>query len=356
MTRRRTSTRPGLSDPVGPRDRLNLRRPCLRPGWPRSAPLESSETPIAPAASGYSVAVRSRAPAWTSISISAHLPGNSRSWSGITNSTNNSVVPGVAALRTLLRIVTDSASGQSWMTFLSTYASPPPGTRELRHARHRVVEDLRELGFLGQIVPSAHAPELGWHGLPGRDGVEQLAPVLTMLRRTDEAGHARNRDRRVRTQGVGKGIQRVAAVAPLDENAFTDQCPQQPRECVRVGADGTGQFVDGLRTSCQSIGDLQVGRDGNALSDPCAEQSVQHRRCGRSAALMQAAEDVAGAFHDADDFWGAASSWRSPLDSTISAGIRYCPDSRTTRISAGEILMKSAFRSAGVIAAVHRWY
>ena len=42
-------------------------------------------------------AVRSRADKFSSISRSAHLPGKSRSWSGMTNSTSSTVACGPAA-------------------------------------------------------------------------------------------------------------------------------------------------------------------------------------------------------------------------------------------------------------------
>ncbi len=74
--------------------------------------------PAWPSRSRYSASVRSRAPRFSSISRSTHLPGNSRSCLGMTNSTSNTVAWGPAAARTLRRISSAFSSGQSWMMFL----------------------------------------------------------------------------------------------------------------------------------------------------------------------------------------------------------------------------------------------
>lgn len=172
---------------------------------------------------------------------------------------------------------------------------------ELRHVRHRVVEDGGELGLLGQKVPPVHSAEVERHSFAGPDGVDEVAPVLAVLRCPDHARHPRDREGCIRPQRLTESIERVTAVAPLHEDALADQCPHQACQSVGVGLDAAGQLGDGQRAVGQRIGDPQLGRGGDTLCDPCAEDHVEHRRRGGCAAPMNPADDMPGPFDDADE-------------------------------------------------------
>ena len=310
--------------------------------------------------------------------MSAHLPMNSRSWSGITNSTSSSVAPSTrrppdiaqdrhgfrvgpvvddvlehVGIATFGHRVEEGAAldsdpvrhAVSLQQFGSAFddlrqvvqhatctgrrrddgrqqpavaaADIDDGSvgrevvggdhrvhRELRHTGHRIVENRREVRGLGHEIPPAHAAQLGRHGLTGPDRVEQAAPVLAVGGMPDEPGHARHRHRRVRPQGLAERIECEPTIAAPDEDAFADQRPHQPGECVGVGADTAGQFVGGQWAVGQRVGDLEFGGHGDALRAPGSDDHLHHRGHRGHAALMDTAEDVAGAFQDPDDFGG----------------------------------------------------
>src|SRR5581483_719912 len=176
--------------------------------------------------------------------------------------------------------------------------------RERRNARHRVVEDRGESGFVGEVLDNLLAPQLGDRGLAGADRLRQVAPMFAVLRRTHEPGHARKRNLGVRPQRVGERRQFVAAIAAPTEDAPPAQRSEETAECVGVGVHASRQLVGRQRSLGQGVGDAQIRRGGDGLRNPRAEDHFQHHGLRRRSPLLKATEVVSSAFNSAGHFGG----------------------------------------------------
>ena len=104
-----------------------------------------------------------------------------------------------------------------------------------------------------------------------------MAPMLAVVRRTNEARKGRHRIRRIPPKGARKRRQVVAAVTAPAKDPTADQRPQQPAQRVWVGADPIRQLVQPERPLGQRIGDAQVGGNGHGLGEPGADDELGHR-------------------------------------------------------------------------------
>ena len=176
--------------------------------------------------------------------------------------------------------------------------------RQFRNARHRLVEKFGKLGLPGEVVEAFLAAQCGHDRAPGSDRVHHQGPTFALFPRPVELCRPSHRDRCVRTQGGGKGIQLIASVAAMTEDALADQGPQQPAQRVRVGAYPGGQLLDRQRSVSQGIGDTELGRHGDRLRRPGGNDHLHHR-CRRGCQpLMEPIQVVANPLDNAGQLGG----------------------------------------------------
>lgn len=168
--------------------------------------------------------------------------------------------------------------------------------RQLRHARHRVVEDLAQVRLGCDVLERPHAAQSGDDGLAAADRIAQVAPVFAVLRGSDEAGHPGHRYRCIGTQRVAQRIEGIPPVAGPAEDPLAHQGPHQPVGRVGVGVHAAGKFFGPQRAARERVGHTELGCDGNPLRHPGIEDHLQHHRGGWCAALMQPAQQMAQTF------------------------------------------------------------
>jgi hypothetical protein len=144
----------------------------------------------------------------------------------------------------------------------------------------------------------------GDDGPAGPNGVRKVAPMLVVLRRTQEASQRGHRHVGVAAQGVRQRGEVVAAVAALMENASRDQGPQQSTKSVCVGADGARQPVRRQRPLGESVRNAEVRRRGDRLCCPGVGDHFQYRDRSWDRAPVQSAEVMPGASYRAHDSGG----------------------------------------------------
>ncbi|SHW03605.1 Uncharacterised protein [Mycobacteroides abscessus subsp. abscessus] len=87
----------------------------------------------------------------------------------------------------------------------------------VRQPGHGVVEYLGQLGFALDVIEGRHTAEHLQRGLTGLHRIQQMSPVLPVLRVADELQHGRHGPGRVGPQGLAEAGQREPPAALLLE-------------------------------------------------------------------------------------------------------------------------------------------
>ncbi len=159
-------------------------------------------------------------------------------------------------------------------------------------------------GSLGEVVEARLAAQCRDDRIPGSDRIHQQCPALALFLRPVEPCRRSHRHRCVGTQRVGKGIQLIAAVAAMTEDAPADQCPQQPAQRVGVRIHPDRQLVDRQRPVREGIGDTELRCHSDRLRRPAGNDHLHHR-CRRGyQPLMEPIQVVASPLDDAGQLGG----------------------------------------------------
>ena len=145
--------------------------------------------------------------------------------------------------------------------------------------RHGGVEDRRRFQRLREVLEHRHAEDAIECRFARADAVTKLPPWTPCALVRDESGVRAERLRRVGAKQLPQRHQTKLPVCEFGEQPEARQRTEQSVHAVFGRARRTGDVGRGLRAVLQQIGNSEVGRDGERLTDPFSGSQVHEGHC-----------------------------------------------------------------------------
>jgi hypothetical protein len=141
---------------------------------------------------------------------------------------------------------------------LKSYTSSAAGNHVRAEHRHRVVEGLREVTILAQVLEHRHARGLLRRRLTGHHGMHHLGVRTEVKWIRQPEHHVVYRSLHSATHRVGSALFANWPVRPLLENAHARKRAQNAIEDVGVRVRVSREIGGRQRAGCQPVGKLQL--------------------------------------------------------------------------------------------------